>query len=112
MSSLPLPSRRESLRRRFSDAGYVALPRLVSRAGLARLAAEARRLEADAVRRDFRVPCMVDSPRHTTTLGGHRIAHASPVITRLYEDRDLMRVLSRSWARRSSPCTTPSNATF
>lgn len=92
--SFPLPARRESLRRRFSDDGYVTLPRLVSPVGLATLASEARRLEADAARRDFRMPCMADSPRHMTTLGGHRIAHASPVITRLYEDRDLMRLLS------------------
>ncbi|MFI7358018.1 hypothetical protein ACIBTP_29370 [Streptomyces avidinii] len=94
MFSLPVPSRRESLRRQFAADGYVALPGLISPTGLAELGEEARRLEADAVRRDFRMPCMGDSPRHMTTLGGDRIARDSPVITRLYEDRDLMRLLS------------------
>lgn len=92
--SLPVATRWESLRRRFSADGYVALPGLISPAGLAELGREARRLEADAVRRDFRMPGMADSPRHMTTLGGHQIARASPVIRRLYEDRDLMRLLS------------------
>ncbi|MET9376004.1 phytanoyl-CoA dioxygenase family protein [Streptomyces sp. NPDC002992] len=94
MLSLPSFSRRESLRRRFSEDGYVALPQLISTAGLTALGAEARRLEADAVRRDFRMSCMADSPRHMTTLGGHRIADASPVIARLYADRELTRLLS------------------
>lgn len=94
MLSLPVAARRESLRRRFSADNYVALPGLISPAGLTALGGEARRLETDAVRRDFRMPCMAESPRHMTTLGGHRIAHASPLITRLYEDRELMRLLS------------------
>lgn len=94
MFSLPAPSRSESLRRQFSADSYVALPGLISPAGLVTLKGEARRLEADAVRRDFRMPCMADSPRHMTTLGGHKIAHASPLITALYEDRDLVRLLS------------------
>ncbi|MCX5174099.1 phytanoyl-CoA dioxygenase family protein [Streptomyces virginiae] len=92
--SLPVPTRWESLRRQFSADGYVALPGLISPAGLVELRREARSLEADAVRRDFRMPGMADSPRHMTTLGGHQIARASPVITRLYADRDLMRLLS------------------
>ncbi|WP_329209447.1 hypothetical protein OG257_20445 [Streptomyces sp. NBC_00683] len=94
MFSLPVDSRRDSLRRRFSSDSYVALPGLISPAGLAKLGGEARRLESDAVRRDFRMPYMADSPRHMTTLGGHQIADASPLITRLYEDRELMRLLS------------------
>lgn len=91
---MPLPPYREPLRQRFSGDGYVALPGLIGPAGLATLGAEARRLEADAVRRDFRMECMADSPRHMTTLGGHRIAGASPLVTRLYADRDLARLLS------------------
>ncbi|WP_327406984.1 phytanoyl-CoA dioxygenase family protein [Streptomyces sp. NBC_01288] len=91
---MPVPSRWESLRRQFSADGYVALPGLTSPAVLAKLGEEARQLEADAVRRDFRMECMADSPRHMTTLGGHRIADASPLITGLYEDRELMRLLS------------------
>ncbi|MEY2243759.1 hypothetical protein AB8A21_12605 [Streptomyces sp. BF23-18] len=94
MFSLPVPQRWESLRGRFSADGYVALPGLISPSGLAELGGEARRLEADAVRRDFRMPDMADSPRHMTTLGGHQIARASPMITRLYADRDLLRLLS------------------
>ncbi|MFJ9055094.1 hypothetical protein [Streptomyces sp. NPDC102409] len=94
MLSLPVDSRWESLRRRFSADSYVALPGLIGPSGLAALVGEARRLESDAVRRDFRMPCTADSPRHMTTLGGHRIARASPLITRLYEDRELMRLLS------------------
>ncbi|MEU9801285.1 hypothetical protein [Streptomyces sp. NPDC051000] len=94
MFSLPVPTRWEYLRRRFSADGYVALPGLISPVGLTELGGEARRLEADGARRDFHMPGMADSPRHMTTLGGHRIARASPVITRLYEDRDLMRLLS------------------
>ncbi|MFJ8864738.1 hypothetical protein ACIRD6_03100 [Streptomyces sp. NPDC102473] len=94
MLSLPVDSRWESLRGRFSADSYVALPGLIGPAGLATLGGEARRLESDAVRRDFRMPCMAASPRHMTTLGGHRIARASPLITRLYEDRELMRLLS------------------
>ncbi|MCX5238998.1 hypothetical protein OG824_27745 [Streptomyces prunicolor] len=94
MLSLPLPAHRKALRRRFSTDRYVALPGLLSSAGLATLATEARRLEADGVRRDFRMPCMADSPRHMTTLGGQRIAPMSPVIASLYEDRGLMRLLS------------------
>lgn len=94
MFSLPVPTRWASLRQRFSADGYVALPGLISATGLAELGREARRLEADAVRRDFRMPCMGDSHRHMTTVGGHRIVRASPVITRLYQDRDLMGLLS------------------
>ncbi|WP_327257244.1 HalD/BesD family halogenase [Streptomyces sp. NBC_01244] len=94
MISLPAPSSWEHLRRRFAADGYVALPGLISPAGLADLSWEARRLEADAVRRDFRMPCMDDSPRHMTTLGGDRIARTSPVITRLYADQDMLQLLS------------------
>ncbi|MEU1861809.1 HalD/BesD family halogenase [Streptomyces gardneri] len=94
MLSLPSPTHQQSLRRWFSADGYVALPGLLSSTGLATLGAEARRLEAEGVRRDFRMPCMADSPRHMTTLGGHRIADASPAITGLYEDRQLRRLLS------------------
>lgn len=91
---MPLPSHRESLSRLFARDGYLALPGLISPAGLTELGAEARRLEAEAVRRDFRMGCMADSPRHMTTLGGHRIADASPLITRLYADRELTGLLS------------------
>lgn len=51
MLSLPVDSRWESLRRRFSADSYVALPGLIGPAGLAALVGEARRLESDAVRR-------------------------------------------------------------
>ncbi|MEV1025058.1 hypothetical protein [Streptomyces sp. NPDC050264] len=94
MFTLPAPARREPLRRRFCADSYLALPGLISPSGLAELAGEARRLEADAVRRDFDMPSMADSPRHMTTLGGHRIARTSPLITRLYQDPDLIRLLS------------------
>lgn len=93
--SLPASSRWDYLRRQFTADGYLPLRGLLlSPAGLAELGDEARRLEADAVRRDFRMPCMNDSPRHMTTLGGQQIGQASPVITRLYGDRELMGLLS------------------
>ncbi|MFF7361507.1 hypothetical protein [Streptomyces sp. NPDC008125] len=71
---MPLPSLRESLRRRFACDGCLALPGLISPAGFTELGTEAGWLEAEAVRRDFRMECMADSPRHMTTLGEHRIA--------------------------------------
>ncbi|MCX5079356.1 hypothetical protein OHA84_01380 [Streptomyces sp. NBC_00513] len=90
---MPAPSRWEPLRQQFTADGYLALPSLLSPKGLTELGDETSRLEADAVRRDFRMPCMDDSPRHMTTLGGHHIARHSPTITRLYQDQDLARLL-------------------
>ncbi|MGW7139324.1 HalD/BesD family halogenase [Streptomyces xanthophaeus] len=92
--SLPVPTRWEPLRQQFAAEGYVALPGLISPTGLPELTTEARRLEADSARRDFSMSAMADSPRHMTTLGGHHIARASPVIRRLYKDPGLMRLLS------------------
>ncbi|WP_329233756.1 hypothetical protein OHB07_28515 [Streptomyces sp. NBC_00111] len=94
MFSLPASPRWESLRRQFAADGYLPLPELISPLGLSELGSEAGRLESDAVRRDFRMRCMGDSPRHMTTLGGDHIARASPLITQTYEDRALMRLLS------------------
>ncbi|MGW7455147.1 HalD/BesD family halogenase [Streptomyces sp. NPDC054787] len=92
--SLPASSRWESLRRQFTADGYVPLSELISPAGLTELGNEAGRLETDAVRRDFRMPCMGDSPRHMTTLGGDHIARASPLITQAYQDHGVMELLS------------------
>ncbi|WP_405496135.1 hypothetical protein [Streptomyces sp. NBC_00096] len=94
MFSLPVSPRWTSLRRQFTADGYLPLPQLISPAGLTELGNEAGRLEADAVRRDFRMPCMDDSPRHMTTLGGDHIARTSPLITQTYQDQGVMRLLS------------------
>ncbi|WP_327303990.1 hypothetical protein OG730_10455 [Streptomyces sp. NBC_01298] len=94
MFSLPASPRWTSLRRQFTADGYLPLPQLITPTGLADLGNEAGRLEAAAVRRDFRMPCMDDSPRHMTTLGGDHIARTSPLITQTYQDQGVMRLLS------------------
>jgi hypothetical protein len=91
---LTLPPRPALLRDRFAADGYLPLPGLLSAGGLRDLRAETARLEAAAVRRDFRMECMADSPRHMTTLGGRQIARESAVISGLYRDAGLLGLLA------------------
>ncbi|WP_433573583.1 HalD/BesD family halogenase [Streptomyces sp. CA-251247] len=76
---LSLPDFTPVLRDRFTVDGYLPLPGLVPPDALQVLDGEVRRLEKLAVRRDFAMECMDDSPRHMTTLGGHVIAQESPL---------------------------------
>ena len=94
MFVLTLPLQPATFRHRFAADGYLPLPGLVSDKGLRVLREETARLEATAVRRDFRMECMDDSPRHMTTLGGRQIAAESALITGLYQDGGLLAVLS------------------
>jgi hypothetical protein len=93
VSVLTLPLRPEDSRDRFAADGYLPLPGVLSAKGLCALREETARLEALAVRRDFRMPCMADSPRHMTTLGGSRIARDSELISGLYHDAALLAFL-------------------
>ncbi|MFD3808944.1 hypothetical protein ACFWTC_36520 [Streptomyces sp. NPDC058619] len=94
MLVLTLPSQPVPLRARFAETGYLPLPDLITRQGLEALRHEAARLEAAATRRDFRMECMDDSPRHMTTLGGHHIAQESALISTLYRDTGLLALLT------------------
>ncbi|WP_328540636.1 HalD/BesD family halogenase [Streptomyces sp. NBC_00344] len=91
---LTLPSHPVPLRIRFAETGYLPLPGLLTSRGLQTLREETDRLEAAATRRDFRMECMDDSPRHMTTLGGHHIAQESTLISTLYRDTALLALLA------------------
>ncbi|MFF8805598.1 HalD/BesD family halogenase [Streptomyces omiyaensis] len=80
---------------RLTADGYLPLPGLITADGLALLRREAAGLEALARRRDFSMACMDDSPRHMTTLGGQIIGEASEEIPALYQDSDLLELVSR-----------------
>ncbi|MFD3513919.1 hypothetical protein [Streptomyces sp. NPDC058657] len=91
---LTLPIRPQSLNARFVEARYLPLPGLLSGNGLKALQEETGRLESAAKRRDFRMECMDDSPRHMTALGGRRIARESALISALYRDAGLLELLT------------------
>ncbi|PWK70972.1 hypothetical protein BCL76_10477 [Streptomyces sp. CG 926] len=80
---------------RLERTGYVPLTGLLTAEGLALLRREAARLEGIALRRDFSMACMDNSPRHMTTLGGQVIAEESELLPRLYADEDLLSLLGR-----------------
>lgn len=94
VSVLTLPRETIPLRERFAAEGYLPLAGLLNPAGLRRLQEETRRLEEATVRRDFRMECMDDSPRHMTTLGGREIAEESETISALYRDPGLLGLLT------------------
>ncbi|MGH8885781.1 MAG: HalD/BesD family halogenase [Egibacteraceae bacterium] len=77
----------------FCQEGYVPLPGLVTDHGMRLLVKELRDLERVAKRRDFRMMCMDNSPRHMTTVGGVLIAKESKLISTLYTDVALIRFL-------------------
>ncbi len=69
---------------RFATHGYLSLPGLLDRVGLAALRAEVDNLYAALRRRDFDMDCMGGSPRHMSTLGGIEISELAPSITDVY----------------------------
>ncbi|MEV0322916.1 hypothetical protein ACIBKX_15305 [Streptomyces sp. NPDC050658] len=92
---LSLPSYAPSSTARFAAEGYLRLRSLVPPRLLEELDREVERLEKLAVRRDFAMASMGDSPRHMTTLGGNAIARESVLIPRLYGDVELLGWLGR-----------------
>ncbi|EST36430.1 HalD/BesD family halogenase [Streptomyces roseochromogenus] len=92
---LTLPASDDVLASGFTDDGYLPLPGLLSATLLARLRAELQRLAALAVRRDFAMACMNNSPRHLTVVGGEAIAQHSTLIPALYREPALLAFLSR-----------------
>ncbi|MEJ8639733.1 HalD/BesD family halogenase [Streptomyces sp. MS2.AVA.5] len=104
---LSLPDFTPALRDRFTVDGYLPLPGLVPPEALQVLDGEVRRLEKLAVRRDFAMECMDDSPRHMTTLGGHVIAQESEMISRLYHDERLLALLGRIAGVKTVPVLDP-----
>ncbi|MGW0733121.1 HalD/BesD family halogenase [Streptomyces sp. NPDC002851] len=98
-----LPEYDPILRERFAADGYLSLPALLSPGGLREVDGEVRRLEKLALRRDFTMTCMDDSPRHMTTLGGHVIAKESDMIPDLYHDETLLAWLSYTADFRTVP---------
>ncbi|MEV2254440.1 hypothetical protein AB0I94_28300 [Streptomyces sp. NPDC050147] len=91
---LTLPLHPQPLNARFAETRYLPLPGLLSRNGLKALREETGLLETAATRRGFRMKCMDDSPRHMTTLGGHRVARESALISTLYRDARLLELLT------------------
>ncbi|WP_030733279.1 hypothetical protein [Streptomyces sp. NRRL S-237] len=87
---LSLPEFTTALHDRFTTDGYLPLPALVLPNALPVLDGEVRRLEKLAVRRDFTMECMNDSPRRMTALGGHVLAGESELIAGLYSDKSLL----------------------
>lgn len=92
---LSLPEYTPPLSARFAVDGYLRLPSLIPPRLLDDLTREVQRLEKLAVRRDFTMASMDDSPRHMTTLGGHTIDEESTLIPGLYRDRELLTWLGR-----------------
>ncbi|MEU3722851.1 hypothetical protein [Streptomyces sp. NPDC031705] len=80
---------------------------LLTAEGLALLRQEAARLESVALRRDFSMACMDDSPRHMTTLGGQVIAEESQLLPRLYADGELVSLLGRLTGQAVAPVPDP-----
>ncbi|WP_405783164.1 hypothetical protein [Streptomyces sp. NBC_00859] len=98
----------DSLTGRFAADGYLPLPDFLTADGLRVLRQEAGRLEREeAARRDFTMESMAHSPRHMTTVGGHRIAQESGVIANLYRDPALLALLSTVFDRRVVPVEQP-----
>ncbi|MFJ8754514.1 hypothetical protein ACIREO_35140 [Streptomyces sp. NPDC102441] len=104
---LTLPTKTEPLRERFAAEGYLPLSGLLSPEGLRSLREETGRLEEAGVRRDFRMNCMADSPRHMTTLGGQEIAEGSETISALYRDTGLLGLLTVLHGRDVIPVDDP-----
>ncbi|WP_052230593.1 hypothetical protein [Streptomyces sp. CT34] len=92
---LCLPTYTPALRGRFAADGYLPLPGLIRPDLLRALHDETRRLEKLAIRRDFAMESMADSPRRMTILGGQIIAAESALIPRLYGDAELIGLIGR-----------------
>lgn len=73
---------------------YLPLPGLVRPDAVTRLAEEIERLRALAIRREFAMECMDNSPRRMSTIGGETLAEESTLIPGMYEDPGLLRFIS------------------
>ncbi|MBI3898849.1 MAG: hypothetical protein HY308_11195 [Gammaproteobacteria bacterium] len=73
---------------------YVKLPGFMKSIGFELLQKEIQRLRDLAIRRDFEMECMNDSPRNMRTLSGDSIQELSTIIPLLYANEELLRFLS------------------
>lgn len=73
---------------------YVRLPGLVRAEAIGRLTEEIERLRALAIRREFAMECMDNSPRRMSTIGGEALAEESVLIPGMYEDAELVQFIS------------------
>lgn len=107
MLVLSMPIETESLSEQFAEDGYLPFPGFLTGDGLRVLREEAGRLEEEAARRDFTMDSMANSPRHMTTVGGHRIAEGSDVIAGLYRDPGLLAFLTTVFDQQVVPVDQP-----
>jgi natural product biosynthesis luciferase-like monooxygenase protein len=82
------------LKQAFAQQQYVPLRGLFTGEIFNRLKAEVGRLERFAQARNFKMPGY-ETPRVMTTLGGQVISRESPVLTELYADEELRRLLGQ-----------------
>lgn len=73
---------------------YVRLPGLVRPDAVELLVEEIERLRALAIRREFEMECMDNSPRRMSTIGGEALAEESALIPGMYQDPELLRFIS------------------
>ena len=83
-----------SLADTFQRDHYVRLPGLIRAEAITRLSEEIERLRALAIRREFAMECMDNSPRRMSTIGGEALAEESVLIPRMYEDAELVGFIS------------------
>lgn len=79
----------------YRESHYAKFPGLLSEAGLTLLQSEIERLRREAVRKEFDMECMANSPRRMTTLGGDVIDTLSSVIPAIYRDPVLLDIVER-----------------
>jgi hypothetical protein len=91
----------------FRRHDYVALPGLLHPDALAALGAELRRIDGAATAHDFSVEGYA-TPRRLSTLGGERIRCLSPMLTALYTDAALRRLMDGVVGGRAHDCPNPS----
>lgn len=84
----------EALADMFRRDHYLRLPGLVRPEAVERLSEEIARLRALAIRREFAMECMDNSPRKMSTIGGEALADESILIPGMYEDTALVRFIS------------------
>jgi hypothetical protein len=76
------------------------LPGFLNQLGLEVLREEVRRLRASAVRKDFLMECMDNSPRHMNTLGANYIHKLSSLIPMFHLDAHFRRFLTNVYGDR------------
>lgn len=84
----------DALRAAFVAHHYVRLPAFLRPDGVQALRDEVQRLRTLAIRRDFAMACMRDSPRRMSTIGGEVLAEESGMISSIYGDPGLRAFLS------------------